>query len=381
MFIVFTSSGEKMVTFAVDLLWVRVGKNGGTESFIRCILDGMHDIDIDFKVVLLVSRDNKNSFLHYNKDKRFTIYECPVYSSNIKGRVIWQNLHLRDTLMDIGITKCFEPVYSMPMVKTRGIEFYTVIHDLQAKHFPKYFSKTRCVWMDFSWRNTVNKSKKVVAISEYVKKDIIKHYKVESNKIVMIHNPISISYVDKERAIELVKEFGLEEDKFFFCVSSLLPHKNLQVLINMMRLRKDDIKLAIVGVGGPLEEEFRKQILEFGLESKICILPYVSEDIKNALYETCKLFLFPSTFEGFGMPPVEALLFDKTVITTRCASIPEVTKNTAVYVDNPRDENEWNDKIDRIDIYENMNKTISSSYNPYDKKKVVMQYIEMIMKQ
>ena len=366
-------------SFAIDLLWIRVGKNGGTESFIRTVLDGMCDTQRDFKAVLLVSRDNKESFAHYGNDKRYIVYECPVDSANVKARMIWQNLHLRDTIKSLGIDKCLEPVYSMPFIRTRGVDFYTVIHDLQAKHFPEYFSKLRCLWMDISWRNTVRKARKVIAISDYVKNDIASTYKVKDNRIVMIHNPIATNTVTKERAIEIIKEYDLEDEKFFFCVSSLLPHKNLQVLIRMMALRNDDTRLAIVGVGGALEEPFRKQISNMGLDKKISILPFVSNETRDALYKTCKAFLFPSTFEGFGMPPIEAMLVDKPVVTTRCTSIPEVTRGEAVYVDNPKDEKEWNERVDGLSKNIDVKRTISSTNNPYEKKKIAEKYLDILM--
>ena len=95
--------------FAIDLLWLRVGKNGGSESYIRNILDGMKETDRAFKAVLLVSKDNGYSFEHYSEDCRFVIHECDVYSANVTKRMIWQNFHLRDTIKKLGIECVCEP--------------------------------------------------------------------------------------------------------------------------------------------------------------------------------------------------------------------------------------------------------------------------------
>ena len=76
---------------------------------------------------------------------------------------------------------------------------------------------------------------------------------------------------------------------------------------------------------------------------------FVSNEERNALYQNCHAFLFPSVFEGFGMPPVEAMLFQTPVITTRCASIPEVTQGKAVYVDDPCDVDQWIEQMIAVD--------------------------------
>ena len=371
--------------FAVDLLWLRVGKNGGSETFIRNVLDGMRETDREFEAVLLVARDNKHSFKHYSEDKRFITHECPIDSSSNRKRLAWQNLHLRDTLKNMGIKKCFEPIYSVPFIRTRGVEFYTVIHDLQAKHFPSYFSRSRRMFMDYSWKNSIKRSKRIIAISDFSKKDITTHYPSSAKKIIRIYNPISVRDVDEDICKNTIDDLGIASNGFFLCISSLLPHKNLKTIIRMMTLRDDDTKLIIVGVGGALEGELKKLIIERELTHKVQILSYISDERRDALYKKCSIFLFPSIFEGFGMPPVEAMLMDKPVITTKYTSIPEVTRGEAVYVDDASDEDEWNDKINKV-LFEKhtlgaTQKTISSASNPYSKGKIALQYLDLLSEQ
>lgn len=370
-------------TFAIDLLWLRVGKNGGSESFIRNILDGMKETGRDFKAFLLVSKDNGYSFEHYADDSRFVIYECQVCSADVTRRTIWQNVHLRDTLYKLGINKCFEPIYSIPFIGTKGIDYYTVIHDLQAKHFPQYFSKARCIWMEVSWKNSIKKSKKVITISDYSRNDISGTYGVPSDMISMIHNPVSVSKLEEDEARKLIKGLGVVNEKYFFTVSSLLPHKNLETLLRTMELRNDGYKLVIAGVGGYLRNELESQIKEKNLSDRVIVLPFIKDEERDALYKCCKVFLFPSIFEGFGMPPIEAMLYDKPVITTKKTSIYEVTMGEATYVDNPFDENEWNRQIDFIisgnSSVEATFKKVSSVNNPYAKKTVASRYLDVLL--
>ena len=365
--------------FAVDLVWLRVGKVGGSESFIRNVLDGFCESKQDFKAVLLVARDNRYSFEHYSNDKRFEIYECQVDSEDVKGRIIWQNLHMSSTIRKLGLKKCFEPVYSIPVI-TKGVEYYAVIHDLQSKHFPEYFSKARREWNRLSWKNTVKKAKRIITISNYSRKDIADTFHIDENKIAMIYIPVAVNCPSDEQCKKLIESLGVEKNNFFYTVSSLLPHKNLDVLIRMMSLRDDDQKLVIAGVGGSLNDTLNEKIMKYHLQDKVVIAPFVEDEVRDALYINCSVFLFPSIFEGFGMPTVEAMLLDRPVITTKLTSLYEVTRGEAVYVDNPYDEKEWNSLVDIVLATSpsmKTNKTISSSINPYTPLRAAESYLNV----
>ena len=157
-----------MLKCAIDLLWVRPKQVGGIESVARNLLDGFMKLKYDFEFWLLVSKDNVDSFRHYSDDNRFHIEVCDVLSSNVGSRIIWQNLHLGRKIKSLGLNKCFEPYYCKPVLGTKGIKFLTIIHDLQAMHYPEYFSKGKVIWMKFSWWNAVRTSKIIIAISDYV---------------------------------------------------------------------------------------------------------------------------------------------------------------------------------------------------------------------
>lgn len=103
-----------MKPIAIDLMWLRLGKVGGTESYIRNLLDGFLSLKDDYQFILLVSKDNKETFEHYTKDKRFSLLETPIGSANISRRILWQNVHQSRFLKKHGIKRCFVPVYCKP---------------------------------------------------------------------------------------------------------------------------------------------------------------------------------------------------------------------------------------------------------------------------
>lgn len=361
---------------AIDLLWVRHNQVGGIESVARNLLDGFTTIEGDFEFWLLVSEDNAETFSSYKKDPRFHMEICGVKSANVAKRIIWQNLHLGKKIKALGLATCLEPYYCKPVLGTRGIAFTTIIHDLQALHYPEYFSLKKNVWMRMSWKTAIRSSKKIVAISEYVRNDILSHYKVNPQKVVTIYNPVVIddqSIVD-EKVIE--KKYGVKTKEYFFTVSSLLPHKNIDVLIDVMsELKKNNIglpsKLIVSGIGGKSRESLLAKINSLYLSENIVFTPYIDDDERNALYKNCRAFLFPSLFEGFGMPPIEAIIMGAPVVTTRKTSLGEVTQGKVNYVENPHDVSEWIETIKTASF-----KTIDLS--KYDIKTIALKYLETI---
>ena len=338
------------VKLAVDLLWVRPKKVGGIESYIRNLLDGFQELDDKFEIWLLVSKDNKDTFVHYEKDERFHIYVCNIDSENVRKRIIWQNFHLGKEIKKLGLKVCFEPYYCKPISGTRGIDFITTIHDLQALHYPEYFSKGKVIWMKLSWWNAIRSSKKIVAISEFVKNDISEHYKTYHNIIRTIYNPILVNSDEIKPFSEIAEKYSIQDNEYYFTVSSLLPHKNIETIIKVFNIvKRENIELpcnlVISGVGGKSREKLDSLIKEYDLCENVQITDFIDNSERNTLYKHCRAFLFPSVFEGFGMPPIEAMLFRKPVICTKKTCLEEVTQGRANYVDDPFSVDEWIDKM------------------------------------
>lgn len=352
-----------MDNIAIDLLWLRPGKVGGTESYIRNLLNGFRELEEDFDFTLLVSKDNADTFRKYEEDKRFHLLVANIKSENIGKRIIWQNLFQNRLLRKNGFRKCFEPVYCKPWMNG-GIQYTCVIHDLQALHYPQYHPLHEVVYSRLCWRMDVMNAARIVAISKWVKTDIEQKY--GRKDIEVIYNPILIKENQAAEFNGLRQKYGIEKKQFYYTVSQMIPHKNLMTLIYMMERiasthREDKgggdrygdngwdcglpCKLLISGVNGSAAEELMRQINEKNLQDVVVLTGFVSNEERNTLYQNCSVFLFPSVFEGFGMPPVEAMLFHTPVVTTRCASIPEVTQEKAIYVDDPYNVDEWIEKL------------------------------------
>lgn len=358
----------------IDLLWVRPGICGGTESYIRNLMTGFGTYDAENRYVLFLARDNAESFAYYKKYSNFSMITCPINCANQGKRILWENLHLDKYAKRHCVDVMFIPVYSKPITWGSRIPYLTVIHDLQSLHYPEYFSTLRKIFFRFEWLHATITSKHVVADSDYGKNDLCSRYPWVKNKISTLYAPIMSLETGMEFS-SLEKKYGIFAGGYYYCVSSQLKHKNLKTILEVMdRLKADGkaITLVVSGVGGNLNE-FLQMIKDLGIEDIVINTGYVSDKERDCLYENCRLFLFPSIFEGFGMPPIEAMRKGKRVVMTERSCLYEVTEGKATYVDDPYDVCEW---IKKINLAERESEQIHA-FEQYSLQAVSKKFIEL----
>lgn len=366
-----------MLDIAVDLLWLRPRQVGGTEFYIRNLLDGFLRLAKPYHLTLLVSQDNKDTFRHYAQDNRIELLETKVISANIAGRILWQFFCQNRFLRKHGIRKCFTPVYCRTL-RNGGITYVNVIHDLQAAHYPAYHPLHEIAYTKLCWRLDALFSAHLIAISDWVRDDVMERYSVRADRITTIYNPITVDRSETVPFAQLAEKYGIREKEYYYTVSQMIPHKNLETLLAVMeRIKKERIdlpqRLLISGVNGAGRKALEKTICEREIADVVTLTGFVENEERNALYRSCRAFLFPSVFEGFGMPPVEAMLFGAVVITTDRASIPEVTQGKANYVRDPYDAEEWirvmRAPVDRI---------AEMDFSIYDQARLTEKYYEVL---
>ena len=128
-------------------------------------------------------------------------------------------------------------------------------------------------------------------------------------------------------------------------------------------------------VGGHQKQELEQMLKEHDLTEDVRLTGFVSDEVRNTLYKNCKVFLFPSIFEGFGMPPIEAMAFGAPVITTKASSLYEVTGGRCSYVEDPLSPDEWKDILEKKE-YAKVD--ISSLLAQYEPEEIARQFVGMV---
>lgn len=224
------------------------------------------------------------------------------------------------------------------------------IHDVKIKATPQYFSKKFLLWYNFLLTNETKRAKVLITVSEFSKHELSKYFHVNEEKIHVIFNAWqhyeSVLYDEST-----LKKYGLISGKYFFSLCSLEPNKNFKWIAEVAKRYPNEI----FAVAGSINKEVFLDGLGFNCPNNMKLLGYVSDAEAKTLMRDCKAFLFPTFYEGFGVPPLEAISAGaKQVFVSNTEVMHEVLGDFAIYI-NPYDYNVdlegiFNKPIDRAAI-------------------------------
>ncbi len=208
------------------------------------------------------------------------------------------------------------------------------IHDIYCKLFPEDFptkqDKKVRLYNCLMYHRIAKKAKKIIAVSEYTKKTIMEAYHVPSDRIEVIYNALSPSYITTVSDEKIFEKFPvLKEKEFYFTLGSLSIRKNLKWIADHAALYPNEF----FAISGKILENVIPQELESLKTAKnVLFLGYLSDAEVKAVMARCKAFIFPSYFEGFGIPPLEALSCGAKIIIADSSCLPEIYGDTAYYI-------------------------------------------------
>jgi glycosyltransferase involved in cell wall biosynthesis len=209
-------------------------------------------------------------------------------------------------------------------------------------------------WIEFASKNTeyaIKKADVIVTVSEFSKREIMNVYKVSDNRIRVIYNGVGEEYFPRTQGIDEVKIKHGIRGKYILFVGAIEPRKNLLALIraynDLRQIIREEYRLVVIGVKRYGSEEILKKIEPLRLGSDIIFTGVVSREDLPLLYSGAELFVFPSIYEGFGMPVIEAMACGTPVIASNLTSIPEVAGDAALLID-PRDAGEIAEAIEAV---------------------------------
>lgn len=334
---------SKKNVIGIDCTSFIKGKSGGFESFLLNLLNGFHEYS-DLKFVLFIRKDQYQNFLHFYK---FEFYQININTTI--SRIFWENFILPFiciTYRAVIFPADFRPLFLF----TKSI---TIFNDFQYLYHPKYWDFGRILYRKIFTPISLRFSTIRVAISTTVKNEILDNFDIRDVEVIYI--PIVVNDSSNE-VLSINKEICyFKNHKYFLIPSSLALHKNLENLvysINKLPIRFNNFKF--VFTGPYLSDEFKYPIDN----DNIFVLGYVENNELNYLYKYSQGVIIPSIYEGFGMPYVESIYFNKNILTCRLPITQEFFGESFSFIEYPFSSNE---------IYPALIKFLSLKNSSYNK--------------
>ena len=216
------------------------------------------------------------------------------------------------------------------------------IHDCIHLRFPQYLpSKLGYAYARAQMWTATHRAARVITVSEASKGDILRYFRVPESRIEVIYNAIDDRFWQEPPADEVarVRERYRLTDPFILYAGNIKPHKNLERLIESFHLLRQnspelkDVQLLIIGDEISKYAALRRAVHRHKLHKHVRFFGFVSDQTLAALYRLADVFVFPSLYEGFGLPPLEAMASGTPVITSNVSSLPEVVGDAALMID------------------------------------------------
>ena len=266
---------------------------------------------------------------------------CPGrVAKGIKGHA-WEQMILPQKL---GGRMLWSPANTGPMFYDRQV---LSLHDISPIEHPEWTTFQFREWYKFLLPKLVKRVSAIITMSEYSRSRITAMWPQVADKVYVTHLAADPRFrpLANELTDQMLKRIGLPAGRFILSVCSLEPRKNLKTLIRVWkRIRSnlpDDVRLVLAGGKG--ESGIFQEFLEEPLPSDVIVTGYVPDEVLPALYSRALLFVYISLYEGFGLPPLEAMSCGAPVLVSNRASLPEVIGDAGILVD-PFDEfgiGEW----------------------------------------
>ncbi len=297
----------------VNALYLIPGGVGGTEIYLRNLLNALTSIDSTNQYVVFTNRETGADLVPSTPN--FTAAPQNVNASSRPARILWEQFALPLAVRHHKIDVLFNPGFTAPILCGRPM--VTVFHDLQHKRHPEYFRWFDLpFWRFFLWASA-RRSRGLIAVSEATRDDVRRYY----GRFAQV-----VQHGVERRFFEIAK--NREPRDYVLCASTSHPHKNLARLLAVHRQHKDAPPLVITGVRGFAAAEVEKLAGE-----SVRIAGWIPREELFELFRCARGFIYPSTFEGFGMPVLEAMAAGVPVACSDIPPLREVAGDTVHYFD------------------------------------------------
>lgn len=275
----------------------------------------------------LAKIDKKNQYIVYLRSPSLTWRGWPsnFQFSVLSFKYLWTQGGLALQTFKDKLDCLFVPAHTVPLIRKPGLKTVVTVHDLGSEYLPSMHQLKQRLYLGFMQKFQLKTATRIIAVSKSTKSDIIHKLSIQPSKISVVYEGY-----DKDK----FKSQKSRGKSYFLFVGTVQPRKNLERII--YAIAKTQETLIIAGQRGWISDEIYKLPKKLGIEERVKFVGYVPDCDLPALYSGAKALLFPSLFEGFGLPILEAQACGCPVVTSNVSSMPEAAGKGAVYV-NPYD--------------------------------------------
>ena len=312
---------------AIDARMISPGSMHGIARYVyellTCLKTGAAEA---YEFFIVVNRDSPLEQLSWPKHMRLV----HVHGSWMSLSQQWE---LPRLLTAIKADLFHAPSFMAPLVCP--CRLVMTIHDLNHMVLPQFYTPFHQFYYQIFVRSCIRRSDYILTVSHFSKDEIVRNLAISPDKVFVTYNGVSDNYrpVTDPETLDYVRDLYELPERFILCVSNNKPHKNVHQLVRAYCYSSIDIPLVLAC---PVDQSLIRIAENYGKKHLVYFSKFIDEEHLPSVYSMTHLFVYPSTYEGFGLPPLEALSCGAPVVVARSSSLPEVVGDSAIFT-NPFD--------------------------------------------
>lgn len=321
----------------INLLWMVPGRVGGSETYLARLLSGLAERSSELDYTLFALRPFAEA--HPDLANTFKVAYAPsrglVKSLRVAGENTWLAAQCRIRSIDL----VHHAGGTIPFI--RSARPVLTIHDLQYLYYPEYFTSTKLRFLKTMVPRSAEVARLILVPSEFTRRTIIERLSIDPSIVLVVPHGIS-PRTGREPAREIRERYEID-GQFFVYPAITYPHKNHLVLVEAFAKLLEahpGTTLVLTGAKGSMETQVAAEVKNLGIEKNVRRLGYVPARDLDALYHEAIALTFPSRFEGFGAPVLEAMSRSCAVIAADATALPEVVGEGGVLI-SPDNADDW----------------------------------------